>query len=182
MIELLDDYQKQALRTAAGLSKDDALMNAALGLSGETGEIADLIKKHKYQGHHLDRQKAIEELGDVMWYCSLMAYALNIDLSEVADRNIMKLSTRYPSGFDPNRSINRPSQRYPGTIGDIIINQVEISIYNDIVKRKIPFTGRFYAIDPETKIIKAADTENGKLLEDEFDNLDEALRWLRGVV
>lgn len=181
MIELLDDYQKQALRTAAGFSREEELMNAALGLAGESGEVADLIKKYKYQGHHLDRQKVIEEVGDVLYYCSLMAYALNIDLSEVADRNIMKLSTRYPNGFEPKRSINRPSHRYPGANGDIIINKVEISDYNDIVQCNFP-RGRFYAVDPDTKKIKVADTLNEKLLEDEFDNLDEALRWLRGVV
>ncbi len=181
MIKLLDDYQKQALRTATGISKYDALLHAALGLAGEVGEVIDLIKKFKYQGHNLEYYKVIEELGDIMWYCSLMAYSINVDLSEVADRNIMKLSTRYPNGFDPKRSINRPSQRYPGENGDIVINKVEISDYNDIVKCNFP-RGRFYAVDPETKKIKAADTVNGTLLEDEFDNLDEALRWLRGVV
>ena len=108
MIELLDEYQELALRTANTDDTIDIIMNAGLGLNGESGEIADMIKKFKYQGHKIiDREKMIEELGDVIWYAALMAHGLNIKLSEVADRNISKLMTRYPKGFDPERSMNR---------------------------------------------------------------------------
>ena len=47
--------------------------NAALGLTGEAGEVADEVKKCMYQGHPWQPSKIIEELGDVLWYVALMA-------------------------------------------------------------------------------------------------------------
>jgi len=102
------EYQEQALRTAnVNDPKERIIMNAVLGLNGESGEIADSIKKTLYQGHKDNREHLIEELGDVLWYVSLMAYGLNVSLSEVAERNISKLMTRYPKGFDAEKSKNR---------------------------------------------------------------------------
>ena len=49
----------------------------------------------------------IEELGDVLWYIFEGARVLGIDASEIAERNVIKLSKRYPDGFDPERSKNR---------------------------------------------------------------------------
>lgn len=111
-IELFDYYQERALRTAnVNGIKEEIVMNAVLGLNGESGELADILKKARYQGHQQDREHLIEELGDVLWYCSLLAYGLNIKLSEVADRNISKLMTRYPKGFDAKRSTNRKEEQ-----------------------------------------------------------------------
>lgn len=106
-----DKYQKQALRTANVENYDKEIMlNAVLGLNGETGEIADSIKKSRFQGHELNREHLIEELGDVLWYVSLMAYSLNINLSTVAKMNIDKLMKRYPEGFSAERSQNRKGE------------------------------------------------------------------------
>lgn len=103
-----NDYQRQAMRTAGKYkSQYDCLRNAAYGLNGEAGEVIDLLKKHEFQGHELDRDKIIDELGDVQWYIALAATACDITLEEIQQRNIDKLKKRYPDGFDKARSINR---------------------------------------------------------------------------
>lgn len=72
------DYRAAALRTANvhTLTQGSIAENACLGLIGELGEIADLLKKHRYQGHDLDRDKLHEELGDLLWYVALAAHAM----------------------------------------------------------------------------------------------------------
>lgn len=104
----LNAYQKKAARTMAGSELSDAnLAIAGLGLAGESGEVADLVKKVVGHGHPLDRDKLVEELGDVLWYCAMMSTLLGVDLGAVAERNIQKLLKRYPNGFDPQRSLSR---------------------------------------------------------------------------
>lgn len=100
-----NEYQRKAMRTATHKCYD--LANAALGLTGEAGEVADIIKKHLYQGHDLYPSEVIEELGDVLWYVALMADYFNVTLGFVMQQNITKLKARYPEGFDPARSVNR---------------------------------------------------------------------------
>lgn len=103
-----NDYQRMAMRTAGEYETDyDQLRNAAYGLNGEAGEVIDLLKKHEFQGHDLPDEKLIDECGDVLWYCALLADALGFTLEQVMNRNIDKLRKRYPDGFDKNRSINR---------------------------------------------------------------------------
>lgn len=98
-------YQELAMRTAN--PEHITLSNVGLGIAGEAGEVADLIKKHLHHNHELDREELIKELGDVCWYVALGCTALNIDMGEVMQRNIEKLKKRYPDGFDSNKSINR---------------------------------------------------------------------------
>lgn len=105
-IKRLDDYQKLALVTAAG-SQQDRLVSTALGLTGESGEFADMIKKHVFHGHTLDREDLKKELGDILWYVAVAAHTHGFDLSEVATTNIEKLKRRYPEGYSEERSINR---------------------------------------------------------------------------
>jgi NTP pyrophosphatase (non-canonical NTP hydrolase) len=103
-----NEYQAAALRTAKDRKDFFArLQEGALGLCGEAGEVAELIKKGIYQGHVLNRHRIREELGDAMWYISLIAAAAGIELDEVAKANIEKLRNRYPDGFDSERSIHR---------------------------------------------------------------------------
>lgn len=103
-----NDYQRMAMRTAGEYDTNyDQLRNAAYGLNGEAGEVIDLLKKHEFQGHDLPDEKLIDECGDVLWYCALLADALGFTLEQVMNRNIDKLRKRYPDGFDKARSINR---------------------------------------------------------------------------
>jgi NTP pyrophosphatase (non-canonical NTP hydrolase) len=83
------------------------LINGVMGLCGEAGEAIDIVKKHLAQGHELDREALIKELGDIAWYLAETAYALEVPLEEVLQRNIDKLKSRYPEGFDPEKSIHR---------------------------------------------------------------------------
>lgn len=106
-----NEYQHQALRTLnPALDKRDVLINGVMGLCGEAGEAIDIVKKHLAQGHELDREGLIKELGDVAWYLAETAWALDVPLEEVLQRNLDKLRTRYPDGFDSERSIGRAEE------------------------------------------------------------------------
>lgn len=103
-----NEYQKLALTTLnPALSKKDVLINSVMGLCGESGEAIDIVKKHLHQGHELDKEKLLKELGDIAWYLAEAAYALGTSLDEVLESNIAKLKARYPEGFDTERSIHR---------------------------------------------------------------------------
>ena len=108
-----DSYTDLALKT---LNKDvfeqkDLILNASLGLSGEVGEVNDIIKKYMYHGHKLDddtKEKIILELGDVCWYVALMAWAIDkTKFEDVLNKNIAKLEKRYNGEFSTEKSINR---------------------------------------------------------------------------
>ena len=104
----LNHYQKLARRTAKpGLTDTQRLTEAVLGLNGESGELADLLKKYTFHDHSFDRDAFILEAGDVLWYLAQAADALGASLDEIALRNIDKLVGRYPDGFDPERSKHR---------------------------------------------------------------------------
>ena len=112
-INQTESYTDLALKT---LNKDvfeqkDLILNASLGLSGEVGEVNDIIKKYMYHGHKLDddtKEKIILELGDVCWYVALMAWAIDkTKFEDVLNKNIEKLEKRYHGEFSTEKSINR---------------------------------------------------------------------------
>lgn len=86
------------------------ILNAALGLAGEAGEFANEVKKVHFHGHETDKDKLIEELGDVLYYVAMAALELNVPLDAVAKKNVAKLAARYPQGFDPERSRKRDAK------------------------------------------------------------------------
>lgn len=50
----INEYQTEALRTAAGMNhpnNDEILLNGVMGLCGESGECVDMVKKYRFQGH-----------------------------------------------------------------------------------------------------------------------------------
>lgn len=105
-----DAYQEDAMRTCILRRPYDMLVNSIIGMCGEVGECADLVKKHLHQGHSLDEKRIFEELGDVLWYCAELATALGGTLEGVAIGNVYKLQKRYPDGFDPKRSLHREDE------------------------------------------------------------------------
>lgn len=115
-----NEYQREASKTIPtnifnlnSRVDKDALINVALGLCGESGEFADILKKHCYQGHQLDSDHLAKELGDILWYVSLGASGLGLSLETIMRMNINKLRKRYPEGqFDPEKSLHR-------VVGDI---------------------------------------------------------------
>lgn len=109
-----NEYQKKALRTLnPQLSEKDVLINGVMGLCGESGEAIDLVKKHLAQGHPLDKEKLAKELGDIAWYLAETAYAIGYNLDDILNMNIAKLETRYPEGFDAQKSMERADEHNP---------------------------------------------------------------------
>ena len=73
---IVEDYQRLAMRTSP--EGHDRMLNGCMGLIGESGEVVDIVKKWKFQsGDHaqLPKDKLIEELGDVLWYCAEISTA-----------------------------------------------------------------------------------------------------------
>jgi NTP pyrophosphatase (non-canonical NTP hydrolase) len=104
----MNDYQLAAQRTSdKSMEKGMHLINGALGLAGESGEVADLIKKAYFQGHAIDREHIAKELGDILWYIAEAATAIDYQLDDIAQMNINKLLARYPEGFDAEKSLHR---------------------------------------------------------------------------
>lgn len=102
------DYERLAMRTAnPDMDERGMLYEVGLGITGEAGEVADIIKKHLRQGHSLDKEHLAKELGDVAWYIALGCQVLNIPMEDVLQANIDKLSARYPNGFEAAKSVNR---------------------------------------------------------------------------
>lgn len=97
--DVLGDYQNYVDSTAAAYIVDYPLAYPALGLSGETGETVERIKKICRKGPGQvwtpeDRDYLILELGDILWYTTRIANILGVDLDEVIERNIEKLDKR----------------------------------------------------------------------------------------
>ena len=104
----LDEYQALAARTLGrDRTHEQQLANAALGLTGEAGEVAEVIKKHLFHATPLDQEALAKELGDCLWYIGAFATVLGLSMDDIAQRNIDKLRKRYPEGFDTERSRNR---------------------------------------------------------------------------
>lgn len=114
-----NEYQQQASRTDKQdneycsfynkllFAYKDRLVHAHLGMSSETGEIGDCLKKHLVYGQELDKENLIEECGDVMWYISLMLSALDVSLEDCMKQNIEKLKKRYPEKFTEELAAKR---------------------------------------------------------------------------
>lgn len=104
----LVDYQLQAARTADRKQPFPAALTVCgLGVTGEAGELADRIKKIVFHGHPIDREKLLEEAGDVLWYLAFLATVLGSDLGQIGERNLAKLRKRYPEGFTHAASLAR---------------------------------------------------------------------------
>lgn len=89
----------QTKRWAHNGTDDNSTACFALGLAGEAGEVADLIKKKLFHGIDVPREKLADELGDVLWYLCMLAYNEGITLTEIEERNWNKITQRYPNGF-----------------------------------------------------------------------------------
>ena len=104
----VNEYQKAAMATLnPALDKKDVLINSVMGLCGESGEAIDIVKKWLMQGHELDREHLVRELGDVAWYLAEAATALDVPLEAVFQGNLDKLRQRFPNGFYTGASVNR---------------------------------------------------------------------------
>lgn len=89
------------------LDEKQSLTAASMGISGEAGEFTDAIKKHLFHGHDLDKEYLIKELGDIRYYLEVAAFFLGTTMHEIEQKNIVKLTKRYPDGFSHEASKNR---------------------------------------------------------------------------
>ena len=96
-----DEYQSEAIKTASYDFKtwEFGLPYLALGLIGESGEVAERIKKHIRGDKELKPEKTLEELGDVLWYMANLCETLGFTLADVASANITKLRKRHGETF-----------------------------------------------------------------------------------
>jgi NTP pyrophosphatase (non-canonical NTP hydrolase) len=112
---LVDDYQKEALKTADYPSRGSNMVYPALGLAGEAGEVADKAKKFWRDYNTMNsadltagqKDAIIKEMGDCSWYLAALANELGISLSYVFEKNIDKLKDRVVRGVIHGEGDNR---------------------------------------------------------------------------
>ena len=87
------------------------LLTAALGLTAESGEFTEIVKKIVFQGKPYNNENVYHmkrELGDICWYLAQACMALDTTFDEIIEMNVEKLKARYPGGeFDVHNSENR---------------------------------------------------------------------------
>lgn len=83
------------------------ILHGAIGLATESGEILDVMKKHIYYGKPIDTVNLAEEIGDVLWYVSLLLRNMGMTYEQVAQMNINKLQKRFPDQFTEDLALNR---------------------------------------------------------------------------
>lgn len=106
-----DEYQKKSRKLAIYPDRGNNFVYPALGLAGETGEVAEKIKKiirdQNWQVTEENRQELAKELGDVLWYLANLAAELKLPLSKIAEGNIAKLTSRHQRGALKGSGDNR---------------------------------------------------------------------------
>ncbi len=107
-----NEYQTKAARTIPGYdTRKQMLYHAVFGLASEAGEVAGIFQK-EYQGHEINRDDLVHELGDCLWMICEACGALGVSLDYVMQANIDKLLERYPDGFSAEKSIHRKEYEY----------------------------------------------------------------------
>ena len=88
------DYQKKGKSTAI-YPKKDAIAYLSLGLVSEAGEVAGKVKKNIRDG---TESNVASEIGDVLWYCAMLANELGVKLGKIMEKNLEKLNDRKQRG------------------------------------------------------------------------------------
>tara|TARA_R100001480_G_scaffold5839_3_gene12917 strand:- start:1720 stop:2211 length:492 start_codon:yes stop_codon:yes gene_type:complete len=105
---LLTRMNKLELEDDCNLSQ---LLTAALGLTAESGEFTEVVKKIILQGKPYNEDNVFHmkrELGDICWYIAQACMALDTTFDEIIEMNVDKLKKRYPGGeFNVHQSENR---------------------------------------------------------------------------
>ena len=106
----LTDYQISALETAV-YPEQYNIIYPALGMAGEAGEVADKVKKvirdNNSQFTEEKKREIAKEIGDVLWYCAVLAHDIGFSLEEVGRMNIEKLKSRQERGVLSGSGDNR---------------------------------------------------------------------------
>jgi NTP pyrophosphatase (non-canonical NTP hydrolase) len=106
-----NEYQEAALRTAIYPDRGSNFIYPALGICGESGEVAEKVKKIiRDKGGVLtdtDRKNIALEASDICWYLAVLAYELGFTLEEVMQMNLDKLASRQARGVLSGNGDNR---------------------------------------------------------------------------
>lgn len=105
-----NDYQTLSQETALpsiGKDKPVAMPYALLGLSSEVGEVSSLFKKQMRDGGKVSEEALEKELGDVLWYVARICELANLQMGDVAAKNLNKLSARKAAGTIGGSGDNR---------------------------------------------------------------------------
>lgn len=103
-----ESYRADVMRTVRqDLSQRDRMIAGALGLCGESGELAENLKKVIFHGHPLNEAALRNELGDVLWYWVFLCETLGFAVDDVMTANVEKRRKRFPEGFTTEGSLNR---------------------------------------------------------------------------
>lgn len=112
----INQYLKDSERTLKTFENGMSLTNsqadvlhAAMGLTTESGELMDAVKKHLIYGANIDVVNVKEELGDLMWYIAILLREFGGEgtFEEILNTNIKKLKLRYPEKFTNEQALNR---------------------------------------------------------------------------
>jgi NTP pyrophosphatase (non-canonical NTP hydrolase) len=104
----INDYQVEAAKTA--IYPPGSFAYLALGLNGEAGEVAEIIKRTIRSGKALDENELSnlkKELGDCLWYIANLAREAGFNLSSIAQENVSKLQSRQARGALEGRGNDR---------------------------------------------------------------------------
>jgi len=106
-----DEYQKKARKTAVYNNAGKNYIYPTLGLVGESGEVAEIVKRvvrdPKGKIDNIKKKEIEKELGDVLWYISQLAAELGLSLDKIAQNNIKKLADRKTRGVLHGKGNNR---------------------------------------------------------------------------
>ena len=106
-----DVLQEKISELVLGGADVSHLLTAALGLTAESGEFTEIVKKILLQGKPYNEENIFHmkrELGDICWYIAQACMALDTTFDEIIEMNVEKLKARYPGGeFDVHKSENR---------------------------------------------------------------------------
>ena len=133
MKELLTQFEKMTL----ALAKDGAvikqeitpeqanLLHMAVGVSGESGELLDAIKKHVIYQKPLDVENVKEELGDLLFYMTNLMQSAGLSFEEVLQHNVDKLSVHYSSGKYSNTQAQERADKASELVEKVILSTTE---------------------------------------------------------
>lgn len=104
----LEQYQKDSyINIQPHTDEKDLILNWAIGLSEEVGEVMKNIKHAYWGSEQFSDSEMAKELGDVLWYLSALAYSLGLNLQTIGELNQKKLDFRFGDGFTAEKSRNR---------------------------------------------------------------------------
>jgi len=108
LAKFLDEYIKFVMSVASEQDKKGQVVQGIIGISTESGELLDALKKNMFQQRPLDTVNVEEECGDILFYMTELLEAIDSDIFKVMAINQHKLESRYDGKrFDKDKSLNR---------------------------------------------------------------------------